>query len=158
MVLLSTLLSLLLPPTLVSGNLHYLDGSRKGEPEKWEKVGFEFWTRDRRQQRSATSEANHESQEGNPCAPSIVKVLDFSADIDQQPDINGEFTSATLNAGFLPESFTICTAFMVQAWKTGFSSADMFTMLADGGYKWGRIRMFASSNFTRYKQDLARWR
>ena len=35
-----------------------------------------------------------------------MKVFDFSADNDHELDINGEFTSATLKAGFLPESFT----------------------------------------------------
>ena len=72
-----------------------------------------------------------------PICVSKMKVLDFSADNDQKPDSNGEFTGATLNAGFLPESFTICTAIMVQAWTTDFSSADMFTMLDDDGYAWG---------------------
>ena len=37
-----------------------------------------------------------------------LKVFDFSADNDQEPDSNGEYTSATLNVGLaLPESFTI---------------------------------------------------
>ena len=30
------------------------------------------------------------------CAPTMSKVLDFSADNDHEPDSNGEFTSATL--------------------------------------------------------------
>ena len=64
---------------------------------------------------------------------STLKVFDFSADGDQQPDINGEYTGATLEAGPLPESFTICSAFMVEAWTTDFSSADMFTLLDNDG-------------------------
>ena len=54
------------------------------------------------------------------CAPKKLKVLDFSADNDHEPDINGDYTSATLEAGSLPESFTICSAFMVEAWTTEF--------------------------------------
>ena len=37
---------------------------------------------------------------------SKLKVFDFSADNDHKLDSNGEFTGATLKAGFLPESFT----------------------------------------------------
>ena len=43
-----------------------------------------------------------------PICGQMMKVLDFSADSEHGPDINGEFTSATLEAGPLPESFTIC--------------------------------------------------
>ena len=50
------------------------------------------------------------------CAP-MLKVLDFSADNDQKPDSNAEYTTATLlDAGLLPESFTICSAFLVESW------------------------------------------
>ena len=57
-----------------------------------------------------------------------MKVLDFSADDDQKPDSNGEYTSATLEGGALTESFTICTAFMVDAWTT-MGSAQIFVLL-----------------------------
>jgi hypothetical protein len=43
------------------------------------------------------------------CVSKSLKVLDLSDDNDQEPDSNGEYTSATLKAGFLPESFTICS-------------------------------------------------
>ena len=43
-------------------------------------------------------------QDRQPRSVSTLKVLDFSADIDQQPDSNGEYTGATLEAGPLPES------------------------------------------------------
>ena len=71
----------------------------------------------------------------------MLKVLDFSADVDQEPDSNGEYTSATLEAGPLPESFTICSALMVEAWTTGFSSADMFALLDDQENVWGLITL-----------------
>ena len=86
----------------------------------------------------------------------MLKVLDFSADIDHQPDSNGEFTGAVLEAGFLAESFTICSAFMVEAWITKFKSAYMFTMLGNGiengyGNSWGRINMVLFSSYTQYE-------
>ena len=67
--------------------------------------------------------------QGNP--ENMLKVLDFSADNDQQPDSNGEYTGATLEAGPLPESLTICSALMVEAWTTEIVSAYMFSLLDD---------------------------
>ena len=61
-------------------------------------------------------------------APKMMKVLDFSADSDHEADITGDYTSATLEAGPLPESFTICSALMVEAW---IFSAYMFSLLDD---------------------------
>ena len=110
----STLFSLLLSLTLVSGKLVSDDRTtgrpRKGEPEE-ERTAL-MKNRDR-QHRSVSSQDNHECQEGNPlCAPSMSKVFDFSSDNDHEPDNNGEYTSATLDAGPLPQSFTICSAIM----------------------------------------------
>ena len=79
-----------------------------------------------------------------PMCAAKLRVLDFSADNDQEPDSNGEFTGATLKAGFLPESFTICSAFMVDAWTTEFASALMATMLDDDGDIWGKIFLYAT--------------
>ena len=70
------------------------------------------------------------------CDVTMLRVLDFSADNDNEPDSNGEFTKATLNAGFIPESFTICSAIMTDAWTTDFTSARMFTLLDDVGNGW----------------------
>ena len=74
----------------------------------------------------------------------MLKVLDFSADNDHALDSNDEYTSASLDAGFLPESFTICSAIMVDAWTT--ETARMFTLLRDEDdgvhkYSWGRINL-----------------
>ena len=44
-----------------------------------------------------------------------LKLLDFSADNDYQRDDDGEITRAFSDFGALPESFTICSAFMVEA-------------------------------------------
>ena len=57
-----------------------------------------------------------------------LKVLDFSADVDYQPDDDGEYTRAFSDFGALPESFTICSAFMVEAWYGFGTSAHMFSI------------------------------
>ena len=85
-------------------------------------------------------------------SPTLLKVLDFSADNDQKPDSNGEYTGATLEAGPLPESFTICSAFMVEAWTTMFSSARMFTLRRTDGLRWwGFVSLYAAPRYTSYK-------
>ena len=47
------------------------------------------------------------------CPP--LKALDFSLDNDWKPDENNSYTHASLQKENLPPSFTICTAFMVEA-------------------------------------------
>ena len=79
-----------------------------------------------------------------------MKVLDFSADNDMEKDSNGEYTSATLNAGALPESFTICMAIIVDAWTTEFKGAKLFILLDVNGEQWGYVRIFAASSYTEY--------
>ena len=81
----------------------------------------------------------------------MMKVFDFSADNDQEPDSNGDYTGATLEAGPLPESFTICSASMVKAWTTRFSSVLMFLLLDIDGYTWGRITLLATPSYTQYE-------
>ena len=131
------LLSLLLSLTLVSAKLlHDDDRPREGELEERRKV---LMRNQDRQHRSVSSHGN------------LSKVLDFSADNDHEPDSNGEYTSATLDAGFLPESWTICSAIMVDAWTTEFTSADMFQLLDDDGDKWGYIDLFAPTSYTEYE-------
>ena len=100
-----------------------------------------------RQKRSARSQP-----QGNP--EEMLRVFDFSADVDQEPDNNGEYTSATLEAGPLPESFTICSALMVEAWTTEFTSAKMFTLLDNDWYTYGLITLFAASSYTQYQVQL----
>ena len=82
-----------------------------------------------------------------------LKVLDFSADTDKKLDSNGEYTHATLNAGPLPESFTICSALMVDSWPT--KSARMF-LLYDPVAKvqWGYIYLSAAFSYTQYDVKL----
>ena len=65
------------------------------------------------------------------CVQTIMKVLDFSADNDQELDSNAAFTGATLDTGVaLPESITVCSAFMVDAWIK-HKDAPMFLLLDD---------------------------
>ena len=138
-----SLFLLFLSSILVSGH-SFLDGKTTKRPRNGEPMeGRRAPTRNPdRQQRSVSSQ-------GNP--NEMLKVLDFSEDVDHEPDSNGEYTSATLEAGPLPESFTICSAFMVEAWTTEFTSANMFTLLDHFGYPWGSINLFAASSFTEYE-------
>ena len=77
-----------------------------------------------------------------------VKVIDVSADNDQVADSNGEYTSATMLGGSLPHSFTICSAYMVEAWNTEQSAADLFSMLDDDGQNWVYLYVVAAEDFT----------
>ena len=135
MMLSSTLFRLLLSLNLVSGHLLTDDRTtrrpRRGDPEERRQTRIQS-----RQQRSVNV--------------TKFKVLDFSAENDNEPDSNGEFTSATLKAGFLPESFTICSAFMVDAWIDKSTFADMITLLDDDGYKYGGIEIYADETYTEY--------
>ena len=95
MALSSTVFLLLLSAIVVFGHLHPIESRRPGKGE-----GRKASTSNRdRKERLFGSQGNPEN---------MLKVLDFSADNDHEPDSNGEYTSATLEAGPLPESFTIC--------------------------------------------------
>ena len=90
-----------------------------------------------------------------PICPTVtLKVLDFSSDNDNEPDDNGEHTSATLDAGPLPESFTICSAFMVKAWTTADPTGNMFQLPSREGKTWGRIYIHAHYESTEYRVQL----
>ena len=131
MALTSTLFLLLLLVTIAS--CHLLPA---------EQTNREFKERVRDQRRIGQTR----TQDRQPRSVSTLKVLDFSADGDQQPDSNGEYTGATLEAGPLPESFTICSALMVEAWTTEYTSAALFRLLDDSGYRWMYILFYASTS------------
>ncbi len=80
----------------------------------------------------------------------ITKVIDFSLDSDNAPDSNGSYTSATLEKEDLPPSFTICLAYMVEAWTTEWTTARMFELTDDDGDRWGRITLWAADDYTQY--------
>ena len=136
MALTSTLFLLLLLVTIAS--CHLLPA---------EQTNREFKERVRDQRRIGQTR----TQDRQPRSVSTLKVLDFSADGDQQSDSNSEYTGATLEAGPLPESFTICSAFMVEAWTTDFSGARMFTLLNDDGYAWIYININFLEATTEYR-------
>ena len=138
MTLPSTLLSLLLSLSLVSGNLISDDRTirrpGKDEPEEGRKILIR-----NRQQRSETL--------------ITLKALDFSDDSDHEKDSNGEFTKATLNAGPLPESFTICAAYTADNWTTFASirfSSIKLSLLTDVGKTWGYVNLFSAETYTQY--------
>ena len=122
----STLFLLLLSVNIASCNLH---------PDYQTNIELEESVREQRRI------GQTRTQDRQSRSVSTLKVLDFSADGDQQPDSNGEYTSATLEAGPLPESFTICSAFMVEAWNTDMALC-MFTLLDNYDEPWAVINVF----------------
>ena len=117
MMLTMTLFRLLTSATLISS--HHLPK----EGEVWLDPGNKEVTKTREERSSGSS----------------LKVLNFSDDNDNLRDSNGEITSATLNAGALPEAFTICAAFMAEAWRSMYTGTRMFTLLRADGFTWGRV-------------------
>ena len=87
------------------------------------------------------------------CLKQTVKVLDFSMDVDQGTDSNTR-SSATMEKEDLPPSFTICTAYKVEAWTTELSAANMFILKDDDGYWWGYVLLYAASDSTYYEVYL----
>ena len=81
------MLFLLLSSTLVSG--HFLSDDRPNRGSMHGEKGREVQT---------------VIQDRQPRQVTTLKVLDFSEDGDGQPDSNGEYTRATLEAGPLPEA------------------------------------------------------
>ena len=84
----------------------------------------------------------------------MSKVFDFLADNNHESDSNGECTCATLEAGALSESFTICSAFIVEA--TDFSDAVLFTLLNNNGITWAKINLWATPSYTEYSVHFGR--
>ena len=80
--------------------------------------------------------------------------MDFQADNDQLADKNGEFTSARLIGGRLPDSFSICMAYMVEAWHTEQSAADLFSLQDDQDVYWGNVYVVASPTYMQYILEL----
>ena len=82
------------------------------------------------------------------CPP--VRALDFSLDNDQQPDENNSYTEATLHKKDLPSTFTICTAFMLEAFPTTFTSAKLFVLTDEEGEWWLFTEIYATSTYTEW--------
>ena len=91
MTLLLNMLPIFIVPTLVFSHLHSAifttRGPRTADP--WE-------------ERHALTKDRGRQHRSGPISVEILKVFDFSADNDNKPDSNGEYTGATLEAGPLP--------------------------------------------------------
>ena len=61
----------------------------------------------------------------------VLNVLTFADDNDDQADTDGEFTSASLEKTNMPASFTLCLAFMAEAWTDDYQSVDIPTFQTD---------------------------
>ena len=81
-------------------------------------------------------------------------VVNFSDDIDGEPDSRGEFTSASLSKPDMPRDFTICTAFMAQAWTTDFTSAHLFSLRGLDGELWAYFSLYARASSTPFTVKL----
>ena len=81
-------------------------------------------------------------------------VVDFSEDIDGEPDSSGEFTSASLSKPDMPRDFTICAAFMVQAWTTDFTSAHLFQLRSVDNELWAYFNLYSRASSTTFTVKL----
>ena len=123
-----------------------LDGGlAQVRPHKWVVEGHGGQLRKLPVQRRQIRQADSKSK---------LKVLDFHSDNDQLADRNGEFTSATLIGGRLPDSFSICVAYMVEAWHTEQSAADLFSLQDDQDVYWGNVYVVASPTYMQYILEL----
>ena len=82
-----------------------------------------------------TTDPQHELQNCSVPFCNPLKALDFSLDNDWEPDENKSYTHASLWKENLPSSFTICTAFMVEAW-TEYVDSMLFVLCDDKGKIW----------------------
>ena len=83
-------------------------------------------------------------------------MITFSADNNGLPDSSGEYTGASLTKPDMPRDFTICAAYMVQAWTTVYSSANLFTLYGGFDNWWGRVKLFAARKYTEVEVNLGK--
>ena len=81
------------------------------------------------------------------CPP--LKALDFSLDNDYKPDENNSYTYASIQKENLPSFFTICTAFMVEAWAK-YMNAVLFSLPDDNGVVWYWVVIRAFEEYTEF--------
>ena len=79
-----------------------------------------------------------------------MKALDFSLDNDRKADENNSYTHASLQKENFPSSFTICTAFMVEAW-TRYQNTWLFVLNDDKGEIWHWIKIYADLTFAHFQ-------
>ena len=86
-----------------------------------------------------TTDPDHELQNCSvPFCPPL-KALDFSLDNDDKPDKGNSYTQASVQKENFPPSFTVCTAFMVEAW-TGYASAMLLALRDDKAKVWTWVK------------------
>ena len=94
-----------------------------------------------------------EQERGNCSVPFCppLKALDFSLDNDQEADKNGSYTKATIQKEDLPSSFTICTAFTVEAWAGGSENSKLFVLTDDKQEEtWLFAEIYATDTYTEF--------
>ena len=81
----------------------------------------------------------------------LLKALDFSLDNDNEPDETNSYTHAFLQKESLPSSFTMCTAYMVDAWSrwAKYPATKIFVLLDDSGKDWLLITFYAAETYTK---------
>ena len=83
-------------------------------------------------------------------------MISFSADIDGQSDSSGEYTGASLSLPSLPRDFSLCAAFMVEAWTTAYTAAYLFQLNDNSGSKWASITINAKPTTTEFGVNLGK--
>ena len=82
------------------------------------------------------------------------QVLDFSDDNDRRPDKEIAYTHASLRKGNLPRSFTICAAFMVEAW-TEETYSYVFSLMRGKDNTWLALSIWSKESETVLKIELS---
>jgi hypothetical protein len=85
----------------------------------------------------------------------MINVIDLSADSDGYKDSNGE-THASMTRDpkqSLPPAFTVCIAFMVEAWLDTYVDY-MFNMLGADGEYWLFLGFDSETTFTDFNVDV----
>ena len=87
-----------------------------------------------------------------------LTVITFSDDNDKAPDSFGKYTGASLTKYDMPKDFTICVAYMVEAWTTDSAAAELFWLRKKKPeiFRWGKVSMYAAKNHTEFHVNLGR--
>ena len=106
-----------------------------------------FWNAKRTTTRVMRKPRSPDSGDG---ISDVLNVLSFADDNNDQAETNGEFTSASLKKTNMPASFTLCLAFMAEAWTDDYQSVDIPTFLKDDSrqHKWGHVILYPAPGFT----------
>ena len=63
-------------------------------------------------------------------------MISFADDSDGLADSEGDNTGAFLTKPNMPKDFTVCAAYMVEAWTTAFTQANLFYLDNENGDIW----------------------